>query len=485
MAELPLESTRSRSHKARTALFLSAMRHFEAEMRERGRRTSFRRITSGDPTDTFADALSKDLAVLKPQRVVMTEPGEWDVRVQIAAACRGADVPLEVRPDRYFLCSTAEFHRFASGRKQLRMEHFYRRMRRKHNVLMDGGMPAEGRWNFDAENRRGFGPEGPGLVPGPLSFQPDEMTLEALRDVEEALPDNPGSVCRFGWPVTPAQAQAALQDFIENRLWQFGRYQDAMWTGNPYLFHAALSASLNLKLLHPMQVIRAAEEAYRGGRAPIGSVEGFIRQVLGWREYVRGIYWYCMPQYRGLNAMGAAAELPAFYWTGETEMSCLRHVVQQTLDLGYAHHIQRLMVTGLFAMLLGVHPLQIHEWYLGMYVDAVEWVELPNTLGMSQYADGGLMSSKPYAASGRYIAGMSNYCSACRYKPLQASGRGACPFTTLYWDFLRRNEPHLRGNPRMQIQLSNLQRQSPAALNDISLRASEVRAALQAGTSPA
>jgi deoxyribodipyrimidine photolyase-related protein len=247
--------------------------------------------------------------------------------------------------------------------------------------------------------------------------------------------------------VTPSDAQRALADFIENRLPLFGQYQDAMWTGEAWLYHSRIAAAMNLKLIHPREVIRAAEQAWQKKRAPLAAVEGFIRQILGWREYVRGIYWQCMPQYRDRNALDAQQPLPDFYWTGETEMNCLRHALKQTLELGYAHHIQRLMVTGLYALLLGVRPRAVHEWYLAVYVDAIEWVELPNTLGMSQYADGGVMASKPYAASGKYIQRMSN-----------STGKDACPFTTLYWDFLLRHAEALKGNPRMLMQLRNLSR---------------------------
>ena len=248
-----------------------------------------------------------------------------------------------------------------------------------------------------------------------------------------------------------------------------------MWTGEPFLNHSLISTSLNLKLLNPRKAVAAAEQAYRQGRAPLSAVEGFVRQILGWREFVRGIYWRLMPGYVEMNILKAETALPAFYWTGKTEMNCLRHVVGQTLERGYAHHIQRLMVTGLFAMLLGVRPKEIHEWHLAVYVDAVEWVELPNTLGMSQHADGGLMASKPYAATGKYIQRMSNYCDGCRFKPEKSTGQDACPFTTLYWDFLLRNEPFLRKNQRMAMQLKNLVRLTAEKRADIRKQAEEVR----------
>ena len=327
---------------------------------------------------------------------------------------------------------------------------------------MTDGEPEGGKWNFDSSNRGSFGKQGPPKVAQPLSFKPDRITRKVLETVNSTFADHPGSLLKFDWPVTSEQAEAALNDFIEHRLPSFGQFQDAMWdrdgASNAFLFHSRLSAAMNLGLLDPMKAIRAAEVAYQEGQAPLESVEGFIRQILGWREYVRAVYWKFMPEYLKRNALQAHQPLPAFYWNADTDMNCLRCTLQQTLNFGYAHHIQRLMVTGLFTLLLGVEPRAVHEWYLAIYVDAVEWVELPNTLGMSQYADGGIMASKPYIASGKYIQRMSNYCAGCRYDPAQSTGEKACPFTTLYWDFLLRHEDRLSKNQRMTMQLRNLTR---------------------------
>jgi len=356
------------------------------------------------------------------------------------------------------------------------MEFFYREMRRRYAVLIDSnGQPEGGEWNYDSENRGAFGKQGPGLVPAPVRFQPDALTAEVMGRVEDLFGNHPGKLEHFDWPVSPAQAEAALQDFLDNRLPAFGEYQDAMWTAQPFLYHARISAALNLKLIHPRRVVDQAEQRYRQGRAPLAAVEGFIRQVLGWREYVRGLYWLHMPAYATMNALEAHEPLPGFYWTGETDMQCLSAAIGQTLAHGYAHHIQRLMVTGLFALLAGVDPKQVHEWYLAVYVDAVEWVELPNTIGMSQFADGGIMASKPYAASGKYIQRMSNYCSGCRYDPAVATGPKACPFTTLYWDFLMRHEPRLRANPRMAMQIRNVDRLTDEKRSAIQTQAAELR----------
>jgi deoxyribodipyrimidine photolyase-related protein len=471
MAELAHESLKVWSSKPRTTVFLSSMRHFRDGLRSKGFKVFYRELTGtggkwscpdgrviDSHAETFSAALREFSEQLKPERWIMVEPGEWSVRKELSDASVLAGVPLEIRGDSHFLCSHAEFAAHAKGRKQLRMEFFYREMRQRHGVLVEDGMPAGGAWNFDSENRKSFGKEGPPLHLPPRRFEPDSITREVMAMVNERFANHPGDLSDFDWPVTAGEADKALEDFIAHRLSEFGDWQDAMWTSEPWLFHSRLSAALNLKLLNPRRVIAAAESAWKKGRAPLASVEGFIRQILGWREYVRGIYWLHMPSYAALNALGADTSLPPFYWTGKTEMVCLRDSLHQTLRLGYAHHIQRLMVTGLYALMLGVRPAEVHQWYLAVYVDAVEWVELPNTLGMSQYADGGLMASKPYIATGKYIQRMSNYCSGCRFDPSESVGPSACPFTTLYWDFLLRHESMLRLNPRMSMQVRNLAR---------------------------
>ncbi len=474
MAEVRHESTRVCSSRPRIALFLSAMRHFRDALRERGFTVDYRALgDSGE--ETLGAQLRAAVTRLRPSRLVMVEAGEWGVAREIEQAAIAAGVPLEVRADRHFLSSREDFRRHATGRRQLRMEYFYREMRRRSGVLMDGDQPLGGRWNFDAENRATFGSDGPGLRVPPRRYAPDGVTRQVIADVRAHFPDHPGELDEFDWPVTPAEARDALDDFVVHRLADFGRYQDALWQGEPWLYHSRLSAAMNLKLLDPRDVVAAVERAQQEGRVPLASAEGFVRQVIGWREYVRGVYWQFMPEYLDRNALGARATLPGFYWSGATDMQCLRDAVGQTLRLGYAHHIQRLMVTGLFALLYGVDPRRLHEWYLAVYVDAVEWVELPNTLGMSQYADGGVMASKPYVASGRYLERMGNHCAACRYDPAAATGERACPFTTLYWDFLIRHEPALRAVPRMSMQLANLARLDEARRAEMRKAADRVR----------
>ncbi|WP_235823790.1 cryptochrome/photolyase family protein [Azohydromonas sediminis] len=476
MAEVDEESTHVRSSRPRIAMFLSAMRHFAHALRDEGLALHYRRLDDPANRHTLAGELEAAVRALKPQRLVMTEPGEWRVREALAAAAQRLGVPLEIRTDRHFLASVDGFAAHAKARKGLRMEFFYREMRRRHRVLMDGEEPCGGQWNYDADNREAFDARGPGFVPPRPTFAPDAITRDVIDLVNRRFADHPGSLDSFAWPVTRAQALRALDAFVDERLESFGRFQDAMWPGEPWLYHAHLSAALNLKLLHPKEVIDRAEAAYRAGRVPLASAEGFIRQILGWREYVRGIYWTRMPGYLALNALDAHQPLPAFYWSGDVPMACLADAIGSTLAHGYAHHIQRLMVTGLYALLLGVAPQEVHAWYLAVYVDAVEWVELPNTLGMSQYGDGGLMASKPYAASGKYLDRMSPYCRGCRFDPAKAGGDDACPFTTLYWDFLARHERRFAAHPRMALQVKNLARVTAAERVAIAARAEHLRA---------
>ncbi len=482
MAEVAEESTHVWSAKPRAVMFLAAMRHFALALEAAGRPLHYTRLDEPGNGGSFQAQLEADMERLKPGCLVMTAPGDWRVLQAIKAVAKAHALPLDIREDRHFFVSVREFAAHAKGRKSLRMEYFYREQRRRHRVLMQGGSgdaqadePVGGQWNFDADNREAFGTAGPGTVPPRTRFEPDAITREVIALVESRFAGHPGRLDTFAWPVTRTQALQSLRSFIDERLPLFGRYQDAMWPGEPWLYHAHLSAALNLKLLNPREVVAAAEAAYHDGRAPLASVEGFIRQILGWREYVRGIYWTRMPGYLELNGLDAQENLPAWYWTGGTDMACLRDALAQTLAHGYAHHIQRLMVTGLYALMLGVQPKQVHAWYLAVYVDAVEWVELPNTLGMSQYADGGLMASKPYIATGKYIQRMSPHCQACRYDPALRSGDSACPFTTLYWDFLMRHEATLARNPRMALQVKNLARLSDAQRQAVRERATAIR----------
>ncbi len=461
MAEVNEEATHVWCHKLRLVVFFSAMRHFRDEARERGRVVHYHELTRDGRRDSgrsFAEVLAADVRRLRPESLVVLEPGDWRVQEQLRAAAEDLDLELDIRPDRHFLCSREQFDDWAAGRKSLVLEHFYRWMRREHGILVnDQGEPEGDRWNFDEDNRESFGREGPGEVPRPRGFRPDDVTRAVMEMVEARFGDHPGSLEHFDLPVTRREALAALRDFIAHRLPTFGPYEDAMWTGEPLLYHSRLSVPLNLHLISPRDCLERTLAAYADGAAPLASVEGFVRQILGWREFVRGIYWRFMPDYADRNALRTGdRDVPAFFWDGETDMNCVREVMGQVIDHGYAHHIQRLMVLGLYALLLGVHPRKFHEWHMAMYLDAIDWVSLPNALGMSQYGDGGIIGTKPYCASGRYIQRMSNYCQDCRYRPDRATGDDACPFTTLNWDFLDRHEKQFRDNPRMSMQVRNL-----------------------------
>ncbi len=483
MLELEHEARYVTQHKHRLMLFFSAMRHFRDELRERGFPVHY--VALDDPRNRgrFADEVPRWVHKTHAEVLVVAQPGDYRVRAELRGALRGHGCGFEIRQDRHFYCSSEEFDEFAEGRKSLLLESFYRSMRRRHEILLDGaGRPVGGKWNYDSANRESFGRQGPPEIKAPREFRWDDTTRAVARLVDESFPDSPGRTEGFALPVTAREARAALRDFVEHRLSGFGRYQDAMVTGHPFLNHSRLSSSLNLHLLDPRSVVTKAVEAWEADSAPLNSVEGLVRQVLGWREFVRGVYWREMPDYEKRNGLEAELPMPEFMWTAETELNCVRQCVGQLIEHGYAHHIQRLMVLGLLCLLLGVKPREVNRWHLGMYVDALDWVSLPNVLGMSQYADGGLLATKPYCASGAYIQRMSDYCSGCRFDPKQATGPKACPFTTLYWDFLSRNRNRLKGNPRMNFQLANLDKKSRGDRRALRQAAEETRAALTTNT---
>jgi deoxyribodipyrimidine photolyase-related protein len=436
-------------HKQKIALVLSAMRHFAETLRRRGLEVDYVRLEAPENTGSLTCELARAAARRRPGRIVVTEPSEWGTQAMVEGWGAATGLPVEIRPDHRFFATRAGFADWARGRRAWRMEHFYRDMRRAHAILMDGEGPAGGAWNYDHDNRKRL-PAGV-EPPARLRFEPDATTREAMALVERRFGGHFGELEAFGWPVTRADALAALDDFIVRHLPRFGDYQDAMKAGAPFLFHSLLAPALNLGLLEAREVCLAAESAWRAGAAPLNAVEGFVRQILGWREYVRGVYWTLMPDYADANALQAARPLPAFYWTGETDMRCLAEAIASTSRHAYSHHIQRLMITGNFALLAGVVPREIERWYLGVYADAWEWVEMPNTLGMAVFADGGRMASKPYAASGAYIDRMSDFCPGCAYDVKAKSGPGACPFNPLYWAFLIRNEARLAGNARLAM----------------------------------
>jgi deoxyribodipyrimidine photolyase-related protein len=481
MIEAPGEATHVWSHKARIALFLAAMRHFAAELRARDFAVDY--IEIDDPAyDHLPDLAGRLRQLIErsgARELVIIEPGEYRLEQALLQLAADTGVALSMLEDPHFLCSRTQFGAWARGKRELRMEFFYRWQRKARRVLLDAdGEPEGGQWNFDADNRSGFPRSGPGAIPAPATFAPDEITRTVIALVERRFAQHPGALAAFGWPVTRTQALRALQVFVDTRLPSFGRYQDAMWTDTPFGWHALLSTSLNLKLLDPREVIAAAEAAYRAGRVPLASAEGFIRQVLGWREFMRGVYWHFMPGLDRANHYDHRRPLPKWYWTGDTQMACMRACIGQTLQHGYAHHIQRLMVTGQFALLAQIAPAEVAAWYLAVYVDAVDWVELPNVAGMALYADGGRFTSKPYVASGQYIKRMSNYCSGCRYQPEQRTGPQACPVTTLFWNFLDTHEQALLASPRTTLMARNIGRLPAAERDAIRLRAQELLADL-------
>jgi deoxyribodipyrimidine photolyase-related protein len=449
MMEVAEETGYVRHHKAKLAYILSAMRHHAEALRAAGWQVDYVALDDPDNEGSFTGEIARAVARHDPDRIVVTEAGEWRVAAMIDGWETLFGIPVEIRPDTRFVCDHQEFDAWAEGRAELTMEFFYRVMRRKTGLLMDGAKPVGDRWNFDKENRKPA--QADLLMPRPLSFPPDATTQDVIAMVEARFPDHPGTTDGFDYAVTAADAERQAAHFFKHALPQFGDYEDAMLTGERYLWHSVLSPYINSGLLEPLDLCRRAEAEYRAGRAPLNSVEGYIRQIIGWREFMRGIYWREGPDYVDRNFLEHRRALPGWYWTGETDMHCLSEALGQTLATAHAHHIQRLMVTGNFALLIGADPKQVHEWYLEVYVDAYEWVELPNTLGMSQFGDGGLVGSKPYVSSGAYIDRMSDYCGHCRYDVKQRTGPDACPFNALYWDFLARHRDKLGPNRRLAM----------------------------------
>ena len=452
------EAVYVKHHQKKIAFLFSAMRHFAASLSDAGWNVDYVRLDQDGNSHSFSGEVARAVERHAPESVIATFASEWRVLTEMRDWENTLPCAVELRDDDRFYCSLDEFANWADGRKQLRMEYFYRELRRKTGILMSGNDPIGGQWNYDAENR-GRAPDGL-EVPKHTSFVPDEITNEVLNLVDDRFGDHFGKLRPFEFAVTHEQAAYVLDRFIAERLPLFGTYQDAMVEGEPFMFHAHIGLYLNCGLLSPQQAIIAAENAYHAGAAPLNATEGFIRQILGWREFVRGLYWLKMPEYAEQNALEAHRPLPAFFWTADTKMNCLKQCVSETRDHAYAHHIQRLMVLGNFALLAGLSPKEVNEWFLIVYADAYEWVELPNVSGMALYADGGVLASKPYASGGAYIERMSNYCRSCHYKVKQKNGEQACPFNYLYWDFLIRHQDRLSGNARMGMMYRTLAKMS-------------------------
>lgn len=456
MAEVAEEAGYANHHKQKLVLIFSAMRHFAAELEAAGWCVHYHRFDPDSACETLGQVVRTTVESTGAESVVATECGEW--RLDQAIREWELSVPLNIRPDNRFFATVDRFRDWTSNRKQWRMEYFYRELRRETGLLMDAnGQPEGGEWNLDASNRKKWKGDPP--APPPFRIEPDAATKAVIAAVESHFSDHVGQTTCFGWAVSREGALGALAHFLEHRLPWFGDFQDAMADEEPSLFHALLSPYLNIGLLLPREVCEAAEAEYHAGRAPLNAVEGFIRQILGWREFVRGLYWTLMPGYAQENRLGNTAPLPAFYWTGDTRMRCMAKAIGNTLEHAYAHHIQRLMVTGNFALLAGVHPEAICDWYLGVYADAFDWVERPNTQGMVMHADGGILGSKPYAASGKYIHRMSDHCRHCAYNVNATTGPDACPFNSLYWHFIDRHRGNFQSNPRMGMIYRNWEKQ--------------------------
>ncbi|UWQ22505.1 cryptochrome/photolyase family protein [Jannaschia sp. W003] len=446
MAEVRAETDYVSHHPKKIAFLFAAMRKHADALREAGWQVHYTRLDDPENTHSIPGELLRAAAATGAAEALATEPGEF----RLIDALEEAPLPVHLFPDDRFLCSHAEFEAWADGRKELRMEWFYREMRRKTGLLMDGDKPAGDRWNYDHDNRKPA-PDDVSDADGPLRFKPDETTEDVLALVQAQFGNRYGTLRPFWFATDRDGAKAALAHFVRVSLPRFGDFQDAMVAGEPFLYHAVLSVYLNAGLLGWRECCEAAEAAWKAGHVPLNAAEGFIRQIIGWREYVRGVYFREGPDYTSRNALDHHRALPEFYWTAETDMRCVAEAVGATMQDAYAHHIQRLMVTGNFALLAGLDPAEVQQWYLEVYADAYEWVEAPNVVGMSQHADGGLLGSKPYVSGGAYIDRMSDYCRQCRYDPKGAGkGRPSCPFTRLYWHFLARHRARFEPNPRMR-----------------------------------
>lgn len=468
MAEVREEATYVKHHKKKIALIFSAMRHFAFELAQKGFRVCYRKYDDAGNHGSLKSEVANLVKKEGFKQLLVTEPGEYRLAEDIKGWQEQLSIEVDLLADDRFLANQSFFSNWASGKKQLRMEFFYREMRKKYNVLMEGNKPVGGKWNYDSQNRNRL-PDTQ-AVPKVHSFEPDAITKDVLALVENEFSDHFGDLYPFHFAVTRQDALSVLDSFIVHRLPLFGDYQDAMKQDDDWLFHSHLSFYLNIGLLTPMEAIRAAEQCYYSNQAPLNAVEGFIRQVLGWREYVRGIYWLLMPKYKERNHLQASRVLPDFFWSGKTKMNCLSECIRTTKQNAYAHHIQRLMVLGNFALLAGLSPDEVNNWYLLVYADAFEWVELPNVSGMILFADGGVLASKPYAASGSYINKMSDYCKHCQFKVKSKLGEDACPFNYLYWNFIIEHETTFRNNPRMAMIYRTLDNKSDQEKLDIKLQ---------------
>ena len=451
LMEVRQETDYVKHHIQKVACFFATMRAFSRGLIERGHRVIYLRLDDPSNDQNFETNLKKLIRKEKFTHFEYLLPDEVRLDEALKAITGKLGIPNSVQDSEHFLTRRQDIKDIFADKRQYFMETFYRFMRKKHDILMEGNKPSGGKWNYDASNRRRYDNAVP--IPEPIVFGNDVSKITEM--IHNAKVKTFGEIQPKAliWPVNRLQAVMALNDFLINRLHHFGTYQDAMTCKSWSVFHSRLSFALNTKILNPLEVIHAAVDTWKKNSKVIGiqQIEGFIRQILGWREYMRGMYWALMPEFANLNFFNHTQALPRFYWDGQTKMNCLKMAIGQSLKRAYAHHIQRLMITGNFALLSGVHPDEVDAWYLGIYIDAVQWVEITNTRGMSQYADGGIIATKPYVASANYIHSMSDYCQECHYNYRAGYGERACPFNSLYWDFLDRHRSKLNKNPRVAL----------------------------------
>jgi len=473
MLEIKQETNYVVHHAQKVIAIFAAMRAFRDTLKSDSHNVIYLTISDTNNSHDFDQNLNRIISQHQIEHFAYQAPDEYRVDGLLKTFVGKLKIPYAMVSSEHFLTERDEASRFFGNSNWL-MERFYRHMRIKHQVLLDDKQkPVGGQWNYDKENRQ-FWQQNP---PVPADKRPnhDHSAIWAEIKSLEIVTMGKANETAFRWPINRAESLQILADFIEHKLVYFGAYQDAMHTEEFRLFHSFISFSLNTKMLSPAEVIAMAEQAYTERQFPLAAVEGFIRQILGWREFVRGFYWANMPTMQTVNYFDHQQALPSWFWTGETQMNCLKHSITQSLDHAYAHHIQRLMVIGNFALLMGFNPAEVHAWYLGIYIDAFEWVEMPNTIGMSQYADGGLLATKPYVSSAAYINKMSNYCAHCTYSPKVRIGENACPFNSLYWDFFQRHQTQLANNPRLGIVNMQLKKMSESDKKDISQQAVFIR----------
>ena len=449
MMEIRTETDYTTHHIQKVVGFFSAMRQFAAELQSQQHQVLYIQLNDANNLQSFEKNIHHLIEKEHFTHFEYQLPDEYRLDQQLKNLCQSLSITTSVYDSEHFMSSRNELGDFFEGKKTFLMESFYHMMRKKHHILMEGDKPLTGKWNYDGDNRKKL-PKDHKPTP-PFIF--NNKVTEILSEIQTTDIKTIGNIDaeNFVWPTNRKQSLELLDFFVTECLALFGSYQDAMTPNEWSLYHARLSFSMNTKLISPLEVIQRAitEWENRPDEIAYHQLEGFVRQIIGWREYMRGIYWNKMPEYASMNYFNNENSLPEWFWTGKTKMNCLKDAINQSLNFAYAHHIQRLMVTGNFALLAGIHPDEVDAWYLGIYIDAIEWVEITNTRGMSQFADGGIVGTKPYVSSAAYIDKMSHYCGSCFYKKAVKTGDKACPFNSLYWNFYDKNEDKLGKNPRI------------------------------------